>query len=153
MEPLLNRLMHQKVGSKKPHSTPCSQVEQGASLLEVLVAIMVLSVGLLGLTALHWRTVQQSHAVIGKTLATLHAQDAAERLWLHPCWNVTQAETALHHWAQRPPPTLPDWHATWQWHSNHTGWARLHITQHWARQPQPFTLTFTAPASPCHSTP
>lgn len=127
--------------------------QQGASLLEVLVALMVLSVGLLGLTALHWRTVQHSHAIMGQTLATLHAQDAAEQLWLHTCWNATQAENSLQHWAQNPPPTLPDWHASWQWHSNNTGWTRLQITQQWARLPQPFVLTFSAPTPPCRNAP
>lgn len=136
-----------------PRRKSSLDAQQGASLLEVLVALVVLSVGLLGLTALHWRTVQHSHAIMGQTLATLHAQHAAEQLWLQTCWNATQAENSLKHWAQNPPSTLPDWLATWQWHPSNTGWIRLSITQQWARLPHPFVLTFTAPTPPCRSTP
>jgi len=129
-----------------------NHAQHGWSLLEVLVALMVLSVGLLGLSALHWRTVQHSHAIMGQTLATLHAQDAAERLWLLPCWNPSQAQTSLEAWAQQPQ-ALPDWHATWDWHTSTSGWARLHISQTWGRQAQPYGLTLTAPMRACHTTP
>jgi type IV pilus modification protein PilV len=128
------------------------RAQHGWSLLEVLVALMVLSVGLLGLSALHWRTVQHSHAIMGQTLATLHAQDAAELLWLQPCWNRTQAQATLEAWAQAPR-ALPEWNATWQWHTSTNGWGRLHINQTWARHAQPYRLTLTTPMRECHSTP
>ena len=127
--------------------------QRGVSLLEVLVALMVLSVGLLGLSALHWRTAQQSHAIMGQSLAALHAQDAAERLWLLSCWNATQGEKTLEDWAKNPPPTLPDWQATWLWHTSNTGGVQLQIIQQWARLPEPFQLTFTVPTPVCRSTP
>lgn len=125
----------------------------GWSLLEVMVALMVLSVGLLGLMALHWRSVQQSHIVMGQTLASLHAQNVAEQMWLETCWNATQAEQRLLTWAQQPPPTLAEWQASWVWHTSHSGWARLEISQQWARMPEPFVLTFTLPTPPCQRTP
>ena len=121
-------------------------------MLEVLVALMVLSVGLMGLSTLHWRTGQHSHAVMGQTIATLQAQDAAEQLWLLPCWNAAQAESALGAWEQQMT-ALPEWKATWQWHTSTRGWARLHIDQVWARQAQPYSLTFTIPMSPCRTAP
>ena len=128
------------------------RAQQGWSLLEVLVALMVLSVGLLGLSTLHWRTVQHSHAVMGQTLATLHAQDAAERQWLKACWNNDQATAILEIWMLQPKP-LTDWQASHEWHSNASGWKRLHINQTWARQAQPYGLTLTTPLRTCHTTP
>lgn len=125
--------------------------QQGWSLLEVLVALMVLSVGLLGLSALHWRTVQHSHTVWGQTLATLNAQDAAERLWLLPCWNASQAQASVEAWAQQAQ-ALPEWQATWQWHTSPNGWVRLQIEQTWARHPQPYGLSFTTPMHACVTT-
>ena len=125
--------------------------QHGWSLLEVLVALMVLSLGLLGLSSLHWRTVNHSHAVMGQTLATLLAQDAAEQLWLLPCWNHTQAQATLEAWAQASG-ALPDWHATWRWDTSTSGWARLHIEQTWARHTQPYGLTFTTPMHACQPT-
>jgi prepilin-type N-terminal cleavage/methylation domain-containing protein len=128
------------------------RAQHGWSLLEVLVALVVLSVGLLGLSALHWRTVQHSHAIMGQTIATLHAQDAAEQLWLLPCWNSAHAQTTLEAWAQANG-ALPDWQATWQWHTGTDGWARLHITQTWARHARPYGLTLTTPMRACQTTP
>lgn len=121
-------------------------------MLEVLVALMVLSVGLMGLSTLHWRNLHHSHAVMGQTIATLQAQDAAEQLWLLPCWNAAQAESALGAWGLQKT-ALPEWKATWQWHTSTRGWARLHIDQVWARQAQPYSLTFTIPMSPCRTAP
>lgn len=126
--------------------------QQGWSLLEVLVALMVLSVGLLGLSALHWRTVQHSHAIMGQTLATLLAQDAAEQLWLLPCWNHTQAQATLEAWAQAPR-ALTDWSPKSWLNPSTSGWARLHIIQTWARHPQPYGLTMTIPMHECQTTP
>lgn len=125
----------------------------GWSLLEVLVALMVLSVGLMGLMTLHWRSVQQSHIVMGQTLASLHAQNVAEQMWLETCWNATQAEHRLQTWSQQPHPTLAEWQASWAWHTSHAGWTRLEISQQWARMPEPFVLTFTLPTPPCKLTP
>lgn len=54
----------------------------GFSLVEVLVAVVVLAVGLLGLAALQIKGLQSAHAAYQRTLASIIAQDAAERLWL-----------------------------------------------------------------------
>lgn len=53
----------------------------GFSLIEVLVAIVVLSVGLLGFAALQLKGLQSAHAGYQRTLASVIASDAAERLW------------------------------------------------------------------------
>lgn len=54
---------------------------RGFSLIEVLVAMVVLAVGLLGLAGLQLKGLQSAHMAHQRTLATLVAEDAAERLW------------------------------------------------------------------------
>jgi len=54
----------------------------GISLIEVMVALVVLSIGLLGLALLQLRSLQNTHAAYQVTLATAMATDAEERLWL-----------------------------------------------------------------------
>jgi type IV pilus assembly protein PilV len=53
----------------------------GFTLIEALVAILVLSVGLLGIAAMQLKATQSSHLAYNRSLATLAAQDAVERLW------------------------------------------------------------------------
>jgi type IV pilus assembly protein PilV len=54
----------------------------GATLIEVLVAVVVLSVGLLGIAALQLKGLQSAHAAYQRTVATIIAHDAVERLWV-----------------------------------------------------------------------
>lgn len=65
---MLNRL----ISTNKAH---------GFTLLEALIALVVLSVGLLGVAALQLKSVQSSHLSYNRSIATLAAQDAVERLW------------------------------------------------------------------------
>lgn len=55
---------------------------RGATLIEVLVAVVVLSVGLLGIAALQLKGLQSAHAAFQRTVATIIAHDAVERLWV-----------------------------------------------------------------------
>ncbi|MCG5509644.1 type IV pilus modification protein PilV [Ectothiorhodospira lacustris] len=54
----------------------------GFSLTEVLVALVVLSIGLLGLAALQLNGLKGAHSAYQRTLASVIAVDAGERLWL-----------------------------------------------------------------------
>jgi type IV pilus assembly protein PilV len=54
----------------------------GFTLIEVLVAVVVLSVGLLGIAALQLKGLQSAHAAYQRTVATIIARDAVERLWV-----------------------------------------------------------------------
>nr|WP_269816184.1 type IV pilus modification protein PilV [Halomonas sp. G15] len=54
----------------------------GFTLIEALVALVVLSIGLLGVAALQVKSLQSAHLSYQHTLASLAAQDAAERLWV-----------------------------------------------------------------------
>ena len=54
---------------------------RGFSLIEVLVAVAVLGIGLLAVGGLQLKALQEAQAGYQRTLASLAAQDAAERLW------------------------------------------------------------------------
>lgn|GEM_PF-872073 len=61
----------------RPRSRACP----GFSLLETLIALLVLSVGALGSVALQLHALQATHSAYQRTLASLIAADAGERLW------------------------------------------------------------------------
>lgn len=87
---------------------------QGFSLIEVLVALVVLAVGLLGLAGLQLKGLQSAHVAYQRTLATLAAQDAGERLWQ---WQADQriagASFACPD-AKELDAMQQAWHAQWQ---------------------------------------
>lgn len=58
-----------------------SHCSRGFTLIEVLVALLVLSVGLLGTAAMQLQSLQGAHAAYQRSIASLAAQDAQERLW------------------------------------------------------------------------
>lgn len=64
----------------KPAGSRCRS--RGAMLIEILVAVTLLSVGLLGVVALQLKGLQSAHAAFQRTLATIIARDAVERLWV-----------------------------------------------------------------------
>ncbi|MGM0694657.1 MAG: type IV pilus modification protein PilV [Pseudomonadota bacterium] len=55
--------------------------QQGFTLIEALVALLVLSIGLLGVAAMQLKSLQGAHAAYQRSIASLAAQDAQERLW------------------------------------------------------------------------
>lgn len=63
--------------------------ERGATLIEVLIAIVVLSIGLLGLAGLQVTSVQSNHSAYQRSQASLLASDLADRMRT----NRTQALT------------------------------------------------------------
>ncbi|MDW7746180.1 type IV pilus modification protein PilV [Halomonas sp.] len=85
----------------------------GFTLIEALVAILVLAVGLLGVAAMQIKAMQSSHAAYQRSVATLAAQDAVERLWASAsekngkCDDIVSMEDwdAGNYW--------PDWHDVW----------------------------------------
>ena len=54
----------------------------GLSLLEVLIALAVLSIGLAGLAIMHMNSLQYVHSAYYRSLASAIALDFEERLWL-----------------------------------------------------------------------
>ncbi|MFN6972221.1 MAG: type IV pilus modification protein PilV [Rheinheimera sp.] len=55
--------------------------QQGFSLLEVLISMLILAFGALGLAGLQMKTLQASHSAYQRGLANIIAADAVERLW------------------------------------------------------------------------
>jgi type IV pilus assembly protein PilV len=55
---------------------------KGLSILEVLIALAVLSIGLAGLAIMHMNSLQYIHSAYYRSLASAIALDFEERLWL-----------------------------------------------------------------------
>lgn len=72
----------------------------GFSLIEVMVAMVVLSIGLLSLAALQAAAVRHSYVSFQRSVANLHVQDAVERLWTNRCAlrNGSVLNTVLTEW-------------------------------------------------------
>ncbi|SDM11789.1 type IV pilus assembly protein PilV [Modicisalibacter muralis] len=54
---------------------------QGFSLIEALIALLVLSIGLLGVAGMQLKALQGAHMAYQRSLANVIAIDAQERLW------------------------------------------------------------------------
>lgn len=57
------------------------QASGGFTLVEALIALLVLSLGLLGVAAMQLKAMQSAHVAYQRSLATVIAADANERLW------------------------------------------------------------------------
>ena len=55
--------------------------QRGFSLIEALIALVVLSVGLLGVAAMQLKALQSANAGYQRSVASVAAVDAYERLW------------------------------------------------------------------------
>lgn len=78
---------------------------QGFTLIEALVALLVLSFGLLGAAAMQLKTMQSAHFSYQRSIATLAAQDAVERLWVQ----MGEFPPAC----PEPSTVTADWHDAW----------------------------------------
>lgn len=66
------------------HTLTSNHAQRGVSLIEVLVALLVLAVGVLGFAGLQMTSLNQSTAANHRVAAVLIAQDAIERMELNP---------------------------------------------------------------------
>ncbi|MBB3191669.1 type IV pilus modification protein PilV [Halomonas cerina] len=57
------------------------RASRGFTLIEALIALLVLSIGLLGVAGMQLKALQSAHAGYQRSVASLAAQDAQERLW------------------------------------------------------------------------
>ncbi|WP_416138246.1 type IV pilus modification protein PilV [Halomonas sp. HK25] len=80
--------------------------QSGFTLLEVLVAVLVLSFGLLGLAGMQLKGLQSAHLSYQRTLATSAAQDAVERLWVK-LWKTPDS-------CPDPVDVTTEWHDAWK---------------------------------------
>lgn len=63
--------------------------QSGFTLLESLIAFLILSIGLVGLANLHWTLVQQGQSAYLQSQAILLAQSIVEQRRANPSVNVT----------------------------------------------------------------
>ncbi|MCG5534691.1 type IV pilus modification protein PilV [Ectothiorhodospira mobilis] len=77
------------------------QCQRGFSLIEALVALLVLSVGLLGLAALQLSALKGAHSAYQRTLASIAARDAQERLWMAAAEGPLQAAAVASAWRRQ----------------------------------------------------
>lgn len=63
--------------------TNASSANAGFSLIEVLIAVVILAIGLLGVAAVQVVSLQQTNNSYLQTKANLHVQDLAERIRLN----------------------------------------------------------------------
>src|SRR5690554_7063684 len=66
---------------------------KGFTLLEALIALLVLSIGMLGVAAMQLKALQGAHAAYQRSIASLAAQDAQERLWAQLSANSASCPT------------------------------------------------------------
>jgi len=66
--------------SKFPRRTPGFKLQRGMTMLEILIAVMVLSVGLLGVAGLQTANLRNSQSAHQRTMAVLLASGMAERI-------------------------------------------------------------------------
>lgn len=75
---------------QKTHLAGLAFKQQGFSLLEVLISVLVLSVGLLGLAALQTTSLKNNHSAHYRTSATVLAYDIIDRMRINPGADYTR---------------------------------------------------------------
>lgn len=60
--------------------TSTAEAQCGATLIEVLIAVLILAIGLLGVAGMQVTSVQSNHSAYYRTQATILASDLADRM-------------------------------------------------------------------------
>jgi type IV pilus assembly protein PilV len=83
--------------------------QSGFSLIEVMVTLLVLSIGLLGVAALQVASLQYSNTSLHRSIAVIQANDLVERLWTNICQisNNTQRASIVTDWNTAHANSLP----------------------------------------------
>jgi len=74
--------------------TKAATANRGFTLVEALVALAILSFGLLGIAAMQLKALQSAHIGYQRSLVSLIAIDGQERVWKHFAENDRQCPTA-----------------------------------------------------------
>lgn len=82
--------------------------QRGFSLIEVMVTAFIVAFGVLGMAALQLKTLQSSHSAYQRSVASVIAMDAVERLWGNMAMNTPLTTEDLQ----------KDWLAHWQQSAN-----------------------------------
>lgn len=83
--------------------------QRGFSLIEALIALVVLSIGLIGVAAMQLKALQSANAGYQRSVASVAAVDAQERIWaewvkkeVNNCANIdVEAEWKAHWFADK----------------------------------------------------
>jgi type IV pilus assembly protein PilV len=84
---------HQQIPLRQSRAVHGSRFDAGFSLLEVLVAMLVLAVGLLGVAAMQMRGLQYSHDAYLRSQISVLAYDIADRMRLNQANAASYAST------------------------------------------------------------
>ncbi|HEY9816903.1 MAG TPA: type IV pilus modification protein PilV [Candidatus Obscuribacterales bacterium] len=92
---------------------------RGFTLIEALVALLVLSVGLLGLAMMQVKSMKNTHVAYQRSIATIAAQDIVERLWVElgrgaPASIVCPEATHVVAGSTPEKTILEQWHDEWE---------------------------------------
>lgn len=105
---------YNSVGELQNHANKL-RPPMGLTLLEVLIALLVLSIGLVGVAALTIQSLQNTHSALYTSLASAAALDFEERLWIElgrqpgPGCPTLETDGYADDWtAGRTEPGLPD---------------------------------------------
>ena len=71
------------------------RIQKGFTLIEVLVALLILSIGLVGMAALYMNSIRNIHSSYYHSLASTVALDLEERMWEWVATNLTEAGQCL----------------------------------------------------------
>lgn len=99
------------MGSGSHRRSPAARRVRGFSLIEALVALLVLSIGLLGVAGMQLKAMQSTHAGYQRAIASLAAQDAVELIWAEvdkgngQCPSTNRLKST--HWVRRWQTFLP----------------------------------------------
>lgn len=93
------------------------QTQKGFTLVEVLVTLLVVSIGLLGVAKLQVLALKNSYATYQRSVASAQTQDLVERLWAGMCvlGDVNKRSAIVAEWRKehenRPATkiSMPDW--------------------------------------------
>jgi len=84
-------------------------VVRGFALLEIMIAMLVGAVALLGLGTLQLKTLQSAYSSLDYTIATIHANNLIEGVWSNLCANRVSGAvytSTVESWRQTLPPSV-----------------------------------------------
>ncbi len=84
-------------------------VARGFALLEIMIAMLVGAVALLGLGTLQLKTLQSAYSSLDYTIATIHANNLIEGVWSNLCANRVSGAvytSTVESWRQTLPPSV-----------------------------------------------
>lgn len=93
-----------------PERTDQRAQVSGFSLIEVMVTLLVLSIGLLGVAALQVAALQYSNTSLHRSMAVIQANDLVERMWTNICeiTDSTQQSAIVADWNAAYLNSIPD---------------------------------------------